>query len=68
MTTEKSREARCRRRLKTLGYRLEKSRIRNPHADNRGGFRLVELWNNSIAAGERFDMDLPAVERWLEEK
>lgn len=60
--------------LTRQGYKLQKSRtdgcihvngvFEGLNADNLGGYRLIDAHTNCIVAGERFDMDLEAVERW----
>jgi hypothetical protein len=64
--SEASREQRARRRLKPFGYFLRKSRFRNPElVAYYGGYRIVSE-NNVVVAGERFDLTLDDVERWME--
>ena len=69
-TTEQVREARLRRLAHRRGCSISKSRIRTPHVDDMGGYRLIDhrltssyLW--TIRAGESFDLDLDDVERIL---
>ncbi len=48
------------------GFMLRKSR--GPLSpDNHGEFMIVDPSRNVVVAGERFDMDLDAVEAWLAE-
>ena len=62
MENERNLERRCRNALKREGYYLQKSRKRKHfNADDEGGYMIVELWNNCIEAGERFDMSLEDV-------
>jgi hypothetical protein len=49
-------EQRARNAAKAAGFAAKKSRNRTPCGDNYGGFMLVNLWNNSIEAGMRFDL------------
>ena len=66
MGKEKTRENRARRQLARLGYQLRKDRARNYSVDNQGGYMIVNL-NNVLEAGERFDLSLEDVERFIEE-
>lgn len=62
-----AREAALRRQAKKLGLALVKSRDRYIHADNKGGYRIINPWRNWIVAGEKFDLDLDDVEEFLNE-
>jgi hypothetical protein len=69
-TTQSVREARLRRQAHRRGCSISKSRIRTPHLDDMGGYRLLDhrltssrRW--SILAGESFELDLDDVERIL---
>lgn len=53
--------AKARRALKRNDYRLIKSRVRNPHWNNVGGFMIVDN-RNVVAIGSRFECDLQDVE------
>lgn len=55
----KRRENRVRRKLACQGFSLKKSR--------KGGYMIVEDWNNTIAAGERFDLSFEDVGRFAVE-
>ena len=48
-------EARARRAAKHVGLLAVKSRFALS-IDNRGGFRLLDPYNNRIVAGEKFDL------------
>lgn len=63
---EKNREGRARGRLKTQGFILKKSRTRNPKFNDAGGYMIVNL-NNVVEAGEKFDLSLDDVERFINE-
>ncbi len=64
--TKGTRERRLRHIAQKRGFMLRKSRgSRSP--DNRGGYMIVDL-RNAVVAGERFDLDLDAVEAWLAEE
>lgn len=58
-------ESRLRKMLIREGFGLRKSRSAYS-GDNLGGYRIVELHNNSIVAGERFDLSLDDVKKFLE--
>jgi hypothetical protein len=65
--SERSREDAARREARRQGCALRKSRIQTPNLDNHGGWMIIDPWQNAIVAGERFDLDLDDVERWLAE-
>ena len=52
MTDEKVRENRLRRMAERQGLRLVKSRRRDPLAMDYGGYMLVDVFNNTVVAGE----------------
>ena len=62
---EKVREARVRRVARRQGFIIRKSRIRNMSSDDQGGYRIVEARNNLIAAGEKFDLSLEDIEKFV---
>lgn len=64
--TEQAREARVRRGLRRQGYTLIKSRARNWSINNHCKYMIVEAYNNSIVAGEKFDLNIEDVEKFLE--
>jgi len=73
---EKNRENNARRKLSRRGYLLRKSRtgsvitvngVSNILADDQGGYMIVDARMNTIAAGERFDLSLEDVERFIAE-
>lgn len=47
---------------------LRKSRARTLHINDRGEYRIVDPDRNLVVAGERFDMTLAAVEKWIESR
>ena len=63
---DKVRENRLRRTAKRLGLELRKSRVRNIHLDDFGEYQLVDLIENYIVHGQRWDLELDHVEEWLE--
>ena len=64
MSTEKSLEQKLRRTLRAAGYELHKSRVRNIHLDDLGGYCISR--NNWLVAGERFQLTLSDVAEWAE--
>jgi hypothetical protein len=70
---EKVRENRLRRALDRQGYRLLKSRARDPRDLTYGGYQIVGHedggthagWGN---AGRGYSLDLDAVEEWTNQK
>ena len=66
MTAEKIRENRLRRMAERQGYKLAKSRRRDPRAYDYGTWTIVEPHTNTLVAGGKYgSMDLDAVEAWL---
>lgn len=63
MRTEDSLEQSLRRILKAAGYMMRKS-----HApispDNLGGYMIVDMSGNTVAAGGRFELTLEEVREW----
>jgi len=66
--SEKVRENRLRRWAARLGLSLRKSRARNWNIDNYQRFMIVDPSINTILAGQKYDMDLDAVEKYLKEE
>jgi hypothetical protein len=69
---EKTRENRLRRALDRRGYRLEKSRARDPYSLTYGGYQIVDIHIGGLVAGwgnaERgYALDLDEVEKWVSE-
>ena len=63
--SNQARVARARRRLARLdhnGYRLSKSRTRNPGPDDEGGFTIVDAGTSQCVEGSRSELDIDAVE------
>ncbi|CDX22101.1 conserved hypothetical protein [Mesorhizobium plurifarium] len=60
-------EAKCRRRARALGYRITKSNWRRDSIDNQGGFMIVENDRNLCVAGNRYELDIEAVDELLSE-
>ncbi len=64
--TKGARGRRLRKIAQKRGFLLRKSRdLLSP--DNHGEFMIVDLSRHVVVAGERFDLDLDAVEAWLTE-
>ena len=66
MHTEKSQEQRLRRTLKSAGYELHKSRVRNISIDNFGGYYIIDPRYDLIVAGSRAELSLEDVADWAE--
>ena len=63
-TAEKNLERKLRRALYKAGYMLHKARGRL-HADNFGGYMIVDYRINGVVAGGRYDLDLDDVKRFV---
>ena len=68
-TTDRGpREVRVREVLRKQGYALRKSRLRRRESsEDYGGYMIVDATRNTIEAGEKFDLSLDEVERWVRE-
>jgi hypothetical protein len=64
--TDKGRENRARRIAERRGYRLEKSRRRDPRATDYGRYQLIDAATNTVATIGGPWITLPEVERQLE--
>ena len=64
--TDKSRENRARRIAERRGYRIEKSRRRDPRATDHGRYQLIDAATNTIASIGGPWLTLHEVERQLE--
>ncbi len=64
-TSKKVRENRVRRMAARQGLILRKSRRRDPHALDYGGYWLIDDEANTLIVGERWGMSLDDVEAWL---
>lgn len=68
---EKTRENRLRRKLERMGYRLTKSRRRDPRAYDFGGYMILDAWNNNEIAGGHpygYSMNIDDVENFTKEE
>jgi hypothetical protein len=64
----KIRENRLRKTVTRRGYRLVKSRRRDPDSIDYGCFMITDPWTNSVVAGELntpYALTLDQVEEWL---
>ena len=66
MRTGYSQERELRRVLKEAGYALHKS-PRAVSPDNFGGYMIISLDSNSVAAGSRYELSLEDVQEWVNE-
>jgi hypothetical protein len=66
---EKVREARLRRMCDRRGFRLDKSRRRDPNAIGFGGFKVVDSRDNVVLGhvGHEFSATLDEIETWLDD-
>ena len=62
---EKTRENRLRRLAKRQNLYLKKSRVKHTNVDDWGGYMIVDLNGNFVVAGERFNLTLDEVEKFL---
>lgn len=60
-------EMRLRRRAAAKGYRLEKSRARILHTNNRGGYQLIQVGKNEVVGGVDYDLMLDDLEGYIAE-
>ncbi len=68
---EKVRENRLRRKLERMGYRLCKSRRRDPQAYDYGGYMILNFWSNTVVEGytpHAYSMSLDEVEKFTGKK
>lgn len=69
---EKTRENRLRRKLERMGYRLHKSRRRDPDAWDYGLYAIVDVNTNAVMhqtiADTAFSLNLDEVAAWIEEQ
>ena len=63
MRTEDSLEQSLRRVLKAAGYMMRKSHA-PISAENLGGYMIVDMSRNTVAAGGRFELTLEDVREW----
>lgn len=53
----RSQEDARRRKAQRTGLRLEKSRVRNTHSNNRAGYQLIVTYSNTVLGGSRLRPD-----------
>jgi hypothetical protein len=58
-------EKRLRGLAAVWGYAIRKDRAQTLSLDHQGGYMLVDADRNCIIAGDRFDLDLGDLEKWL---
>jgi hypothetical protein len=66
--SEKIRENRLRRMAERQGFKLVKSRRRDPRALDYGGYGIINPYYNTWVIGANpyaFSMDLDEIEQWL---
>ena len=66
--TIKNREDRLRREAAKVGYRIEKSRSRNPRSVEYGGYMLIDDKMNAVVIGGHpfaYNATLDDIETWL---
>ena len=66
MLSEKSRENKLRRALYKADCLMRKSRA-DISIDNFGGYMIISLDSNSVAAGSRYELSLEDVQEWVNE-
>ena len=62
---ENHKERYQRRRARKLGFLLRKSRVKTTHLDNQGGYLIMDF-DDRIRAGEKFDLTLEDVTKFLD--
>jgi hypothetical protein len=56
---------RLRKRAGRRGYLLRKSRVKTPHLNDQGGYRVINPQKNTIILGEKYDLTLADLEKFL---
>lgn len=67
LINEKSRESKLRYALRGQGYSLRKSRVKQIHGNNLGGYMIVDANSNFVVCGSRFELNLDDVEQFANE-
>jgi len=68
--SKKVRENRLRRKLERMGYRLTKSRRKDPDAYDYGGYMVLDAWTNAVVIGSdpiEFCLTIEDVETFVAE-
>ena len=61
MTTDRSRLQQLRRIAKRHDMAIRKSRVRYWHGDDFGGYRIIDITNNALVRGAKFELTLKDV-------
>ena len=61
---EKSKEQRLRKELEKVGCFLKKSRVKEPHFDDMGGYMICDIQTGGAVAGRRLELTLEDVEEF----
>jgi len=69
MAETKELDSRVRRKARRLGYTVTKSRERKyvPHANNFGGYMLIDNNGRLVVGGYRYDATLDDIEAYLKD-
>ncbi len=67
MATEASYERSVRRRVKSHGLMLCKSRRRDPNAPDYGMYWIIDPDTDALVAGDQFGMTIVDVDAWLQD-
>ena len=59
-------ENRLRRHAKKQGLKIEKSRVRNTHFNNQGGYQLIDYYTNAVIKGANYDLSLEEISNYIE--
>ena len=57
-----------RRRLKILGYRLVKSRVKKININNHGDYMIIEISSNTVISGSKYELTLEDLKRFLRDE
>lgn len=57
--------AQLRRLLRKKGYLIRKSRIRNSHADNLGGYMILDAQTGFVVRGAKYELDKDDIKEFL---
>jgi len=66
IANDRARESRLRRKARRLDHVIYKSRVRNPHMNDHGGYMLCND-QNIVVEGAAFELNIDALESWLSE-
>lgn len=65
--SEHQSERAVRARASKHGFRVAKSRVRQPHHNNQGDFQLIDVWTNAVILGANFDASIEDINSFLRE-